>query len=350
MSDEVRVLVGTIAFGLGINKAAVRAVIHLSLPKSLEQYYQEAGRAGRDGLPSDCALLWQKKDAGLLAHFIEQVADRDEQERAWQRYHVIRRFADSSACRHRQICVHFGETPKWDRCRMCDVCGASPEWLEGKSEAAAIPPARRPRPKRAEARAEAEAEVKPLEAALDPELLEYLREWRRGVSLRDNVPAFLVLHDSTLEDLCRKQPHTPAQLLAVSGIGEKKAEALGAAILESLEAFRQGARAARREQAKVSPADETIRLLAEGRSFEEIAQIRERRVATVIDLVAELVERGRIEFDQRWMAEERRSQIEAAIERLGTGRMKTIKDALPPGISYGEIRLVAARRGRGKPA
>src|SRR2546425_3674793 len=95
MSDEVPVLVGTLAFGLGINKASVRAVIHLSLPKSIEQYYQEAGRAGRDGAPADCVLLWQKRDAGLLAHFVDRLTDPAEKERSWQRYHAVRRFAES---------------------------------------------------------------------------------------------------------------------------------------------------------------------------------------------------------------------------------------------------------------
>ncbi len=90
MSDEVRVLVGTVAFGLGINKAAVRAVIHLSLPKSIEQYYQEAGRAGRDGHPADCLLLWQKRDVGLLVHFIQQISDPAEKQGAWRRYDEIR--------------------------------------------------------------------------------------------------------------------------------------------------------------------------------------------------------------------------------------------------------------------
>ena len=341
MSDEVRVLVGTIAFGLGINKAAVRAVIHLSLPKSVEQYYQEAGRAGRDGLPSECALLWQKKDAGLLAHFIEDVSDPAERERSWQRYHVIRRFAESATCRHRQICLHFGETPKWEQCGMCDVCAALPLWLSDQADATLaverVPERKRQAP--GGRRQAAETHGSPV----DPELVEYLKEWRRGVAVRDNVPAFMVLHDATLEDLCRKQPKTHSELLHVSGIGERKAVAHGAEILAALEAYGKGARAMEREAPKVSPAEETMRMLKEGRTFEEIAQLRERRLATVVDLVAELVERGRLEFDPKWIAPARREQIEAAIQQLGADRMKTIKDVLPAEITYGEIRLVAAK-------
>ena len=128
-TNKVRVVVGTVAFGLGINKPGVRKVIHLALPKSIEQFYQEAGRAGRDGLPAECLLLWQKRDAAIIAHFLSQIENKQEKERGWMRYHEIREFVDNSACRQLQICRHFGEQPKWPSCGKCDACVGFPTWM-----------------------------------------------------------------------------------------------------------------------------------------------------------------------------------------------------------------------------
>jgi ATP-dependent DNA helicase RecQ len=362
MNDEVRVLVGTIAFGLGINKPAVRAVIHLSLPKSIEQYYQEAGRAGRDGLPADCVMLWQPKDAGLLAYFIDQLNDPQEKERAWQRYHTVRRFVESSRCRHLQICTHFGQTPKWEHCEMCDVCGNSPEWLTAEPpEELAVKKKRKPKAKpekparrhavpagetpRTERKPAARPAAQPAVVSLPPpdaELLELFKEWRRRVADRHQVPAYIVLSDAALEDLCRKQPSNLRELLAVTGIGERKAEQYGSEIFAALEAYRKGARAAARQAAQVSPAEETMRMLAEGRTFEEIAQARGRQLATVVNMVADLVEKGRLAYRVEWVGEEDHQRIEEVVRRLGAQWLKPLREALPEEITYEQIRLVVA--------
>jgi ATP-dependent DNA helicase RecQ len=358
MSDEVRVLVGTIAFGLGINKAAVRAVIHLSLPKSIEQYYQEAGRAGRDGLPADCVLLWQKRDAGLLAHFIGQIIDPEEMERAWQRYHEIRGFVESQICRHRRICTHFGETPKWQTCNACDICGSEPEWLSAPEETA--PPKRsKSRSRRAEQRRhqiefakrpaasvqqkQARGPKQSAASGLDPELREYLREWRRETAKQQNTAAFIVMHDTTLDEICRTRPSSLAGLLQVSGIGERKAELYGRPILDALRRFCSGARAAVVPEKRLKPAEETVRLLAEGRTLDEIARVRGRQRSAIVSMVSDLVERGEVKFQPGWVDQEKQTRIEDACVRLGLGKLTPLKNVLPPEITFEEIRLVVAQ-------
>ena len=133
--DEVQLIVATIAFGMGIDKSNVRFVIHGDLPKSLESYYQETGRAGRDGEQAHCMLLFGSGDIPKIRFFVNQIADEQELKVASRQLNEMIRFASVNACRRRQLLAYFGESYSRDNCGACDVCTDIVERVDATVEA-----------------------------------------------------------------------------------------------------------------------------------------------------------------------------------------------------------------------
>ena len=131
LRDNVKIVCATIAFGMGINKPNVRWVIHYDLPKNIEGYYQETGRAGRDSLPADCLLLFSGSDVAKQTHFIEEMTDEHERNVARAQLRQMVHYAESAGCRRSELLAYFGETFPVDNCGACDNCLEPRETYDG---------------------------------------------------------------------------------------------------------------------------------------------------------------------------------------------------------------------------
>jgi ATP-dependent DNA helicase RecQ len=219
--DEVDVIVATVAFGMGIDKSNVRYVVHRDMPRSIEAWYQEMGRAGRDGLASDCVLFYSWADVIGYDAFLSELDDTALRDETRRKTVELFRLVDRGGCRHQKLVAYLDETI--EPCgASCDVCtGRGIDALVAGHEPTSI------------ARAVARART-PLDADVDPACFEALRALRKRLADAEGVPAYIVFSDAVLRQMAAQRPATPAELLALSGVGPAKLERYGDAFLEVL--------------------------------------------------------------------------------------------------------------------
>jgi ATP-dependent DNA helicase RecQ len=412
INDNYNVICATIAFGMGIDKSNVRWVIHNNLPKNIEGYYQEIGRAGRDGVASDTLLYYNYRDVVLLNDFVQE---SEFKEVYLEKIKRILQYAEASTCRRKILLAYFGEHLVED-CGNCDICRNPPDFIDGKVIAQkALSASLRTKEsvginllinvlrgaktieifeknldkiktygvgseysfrewqhfinqlinqgvfevaydnkmrlnvtdfghailsgrdsiKLSEYVDKKESKQKKKKKSsaknADENLLLKIKSWRKELAKKNSVPAYVIFNDATLNDIVHYQPQTLEELLNIQGMGKVKIERFGNEILEFIQ---------NNTFTKQTTFDKTLSLYNDGRSLEEIAEIRELSQQTIVNHLIKLFEEGKKINLYQLISEFEVQQIKTAHKKLNnTFQLKPIHEELNGEIAYNKISI-----------
>ena len=436
-NDETPVICATIAFGMGIDKSNVRWVIHNNLPKNIEGYYQEIGRAGRDNMPSDTLLFYNYRDVKLLADFARESEHGDV---LIEKLNRMLEYAEATSCRRKILLAYFSEQ-LIQNCGNCDVCRNPSEMFDGTIVAQkALSAIKRTQEKASNntlidllrgakttemfskgyntlktygigaelafkewqyyltqfkniglievaydenmhlkispfgedvlygkqqiqlstykeitenntKNTSIKKQITPL--TKDEQLFDALKLLRRQLSIKQNIPPFVIFSDASLTQMCLEKPTSDREFLSIQGVGEHKLSNYGDVFMNIIMQFKSESDynkvftsqkkevKTQEKEDKKSTTEITHDLIKRGFSIEEIAKHRDLSSVTIYSHFAKLFDEGEVFDIEQYFSQEEKEMVENILPQFSPIKeLKPLFQALDERINYGKIRLI----------